>query len=457
MPRAVRKTTTFLVASLVFLLPALAYAADPCAGAGTEGAENADILADGYLWMYLSAFGIGILTSLTPCVYPMIPIVVGVFGARDDNVTRRQAFVLATLYVIGMGLTYSVLGVIFALLGKQFGAILANPWVIIPLVVFYLVLATSMFGAFELNLPASWQARLSQVGGKGYGGALGMGLVGGLTAAPCTGPFLAGILGFVATTKNVPIGFTLLFTYAIGIGILFWIIAAFTVSLPRSGRWLEWSKSVGGIALLAVAIYFLRPLIPMLKELGEPTTIFLISSVALTVLGIAVGAVHLSFHDTWSRRFRKAAGVALMVIGITGAVNWALTPDRHLPWVYQEEAAFAEARDQGKGVMIDFAATWCTPCAELELTFATEGVYEHLVDNYVPLKFDVTEGTDADEERQERYKAQTLPAVVFLDPDGRELGRVDKYLPPDEFMKQVEPATERLRCGKPAPETAQLD
>lgn len=456
MSPAVRKTTAFLVASLVFLLPALAFAADPCAG-GTEADTGGDILSDGYFWMYLSAFGVGILTSLTPCVYPMIPIVVGVFGARDENVSRRQAFVLATLYVIGMGLTFAVLGVIFALLGKQFGAILGNPWVIGPLVFFYLVLATSMFGAFELNLPASWQARLSQVGGKGYGGALGMGLVGGLTAAPCTGPFLAGILGFVATTRNVPIGFTLLFTYAVGIGILFWIIAAFTVSLPRSGRWLEWSKSIGGIALLAVALYFLRPLIPALAELGEPTTIFLIGSIGITILGVAVGAVHLSFHGDWSQRFRKATGVALMVIGITGAVNWALTPDRHLPWVHDEQAAFAQARAENKGVMVDFAATWCTPCAELELTFATAGVYEHLVDNYVPLKFDVTEGTAVDEERQERYKAETLPAVIFLDPEGRELGRVDKYLPKTAFMKLVEPATERLRCGKTAPETAHLD
>jgi thioredoxin:protein disulfide reductase len=457
MPSAVRKTTTFLVASLVFLLPALAYAAEPCAAVGSEATEGGDLLADGYMWMYLSAFGVGILTSLTPCVYPMIPIVVGVFGARDDHVTRRQAFALATLYVIGMGITYSVLGVIFALLGKQFGTILANPWVVIPLVGFYVVLATSMFGAFELNLPASWQARLSQVGGKGYGGALGMGLVGGLTAAPCTGPFLAGILGFVATTKNVPIGSTLLFTYAIGMGILFWVLAAFTVSLPRSGRWLEWSKSIGGVALLAVAIYFLRPLIPALKDLGQPTTVFLVGSVAITVLGIAVGAVHLSFHDTWSRRFRKAAGLGLMLIGITGAVNWVLTPDRHLPWVYEEQAAFAQANAEGKGVMVDFAATWCAPCAELELTFATEGVYEHLVDNYVPLKFDVTEGNDTDEERQERYNAETLPAVVFLDAQGRELGRVREYLPPADFMKKVEPATERLRCGKDAAETAKLD
>jgi thioredoxin:protein disulfide reductase len=161
---------------------------------------------------------------------------------------------------------YAVLGVIFALIGKQFGAILGNPYVVVPLVVFYAAFAASMFGAFELNLPASWQARLSQVGGRGYGGAFGMGLVGGLTAAPCTGPFLAGILGFVAATRNVPVGSTLLFTYALGMGILFWLIAAFAVSLPKGGRWMEWAKSIGGIALLTVGVFFLRGIIPALAS-----------------------------------------------------------------------------------------------------------------------------------------------------------------------------------------------
>ncbi len=434
---------------LALALPALALAQ---AGdlAGATDTDWAEVQSQGWLWMYLGAFGFGFLTSLTPCVYPMIPIVVGVFGARDDYVTRRKAFALATAYVLGMGVTYSVLGVVFAMLGKQFGTILANPWVVLPIVGIYLALAASMFGAFELNLPMGLQQRLNQVGGKGYGGAFGMGLVGGLTAAPCTGPFLAGILGFVATTGNIFAGSSLLFVYALGMGVLFWVIAAFTISLPRSGRWMEWIKSVGGIALLAVSLYFLRPLVPALAELGDASMAFLIASVAIAVIGFAIGAVHLSFHSSWPVRVRKALGVMFAVVGITGAVNWALTPDQHLPWVYDEDTAFAQARAEGKGVMIDFAADWCTPCAELEITFADSTVFDEIRDNYVPLKFDVTQGTDEDEAKQEKWNAETLPAVIFVDAEGNELGRVSKYLAPEPFLQVIQPATEKLRNQRQA-------
>lgn len=430
-----RVSLALLAAGAVLVLPAIALAAanDPCAAKDDWQAYQ----AQGLLWMYLGAFGFGFLTSLTPCVYPMIPIVVGVFGARDEAVTRTKAFALATAYVFGMGVMYAVLGVIFALLGKQFGTILANPWVVIPLVLFYVALAASMFGAFELNLPSSLQNRLNQIGGRGYGGAFGMGLVGGLTAAPCTGPFLAGILGFVASTRDIAAGSTLLFTYALGMGVLFWIIAAFTVSLPKSGRWMEWVKSFGGIALLAVGIYFLRPIVPALDSLGDSSIGFLAGSILLLVIGIALGAIHLSFHDAWPVRIRKGLGVALAVLGITGVVSWVVTPDRHLPWQYEEEAAFALAKREGKGVMIDFAADWCAPCKELELTFAKDPVFETLKDRFVPLKYDVSKGTEEDEARQEKWNAETLPAVIFINADGKEIGRVSKYLPPEEFMKMI--------------------
>jgi thiol:disulfide interchange protein DsbD len=303
-----------------------------------------------------------------------------------------------------------------------------------------------MFGAFDLNLPASWQSKLNQVGGRGYGGAFGMGLVGGLTAAPCTGPFLAGILGFVATTGSTVAGSTLLFTYAMGMGVLFWVIAAFTASLPRSGRWMEWIKSFGGVALLAVAIYFLRPLLPQIETLTDTSLVFLGSAIALIVLGLVLGAIHLSFHDGWAVRVRKALGVLFMVVGTTGVVNWVLTPERHLSWHHGEDSAFAQARAEGKGVMIDFAASWCAPCKELELTFASAGVYEAISENFVPLKFDVTAGTDEDEARQARWNATTLPAVIFVDAEGNELARVSQYLPPQKFLKILEPAARRLRA-----------
>src|SRR3954467_12283864 len=217
-----RRSLPWLVALAILLVPAIASADD-----GTF-ASYAD---RGWGWMFLASFGFGFLTSLTPCVYPMIPITLAIFGARGENVSRGRGGGLAGPYVGGMGLTYSALGVGFALLGNvgDFGTQLASPYFVVPLVVVFCALAASMFGAFDLNLPASWQARLNQVGGKGFGGAFAMGLVGGLIAAPCTGPFLAGLLAYVSTTGSAVGGGALLFTYAIGMGVLFWVLAAFAL------------------------------------------------------------------------------------------------------------------------------------------------------------------------------------------------------------------------------------
>lgn len=435
-----KRSLALAVALPLLLLPAMALAA-------SGGGAFEEQLARGWLWAHLAAFGVGVLTSLTPCVYPMIPIVVAVFGARDEGVTRQKAFLLASSYVLGMCVMYSSLGIVFGLLGEQFGSILANPWVVFPIVGLYLALAASMFGAFELNLPASWQAKLNQVGGKGYGGAFGMGLVGGLTAAPCTGPFLIGILGYVYSTRNVAAGGSLLFIYALGIGMLFLVVGAFAASLPKSGRWMEGVKSFGGIALLGVSLWFLRPVLPAVTKVGGPDTQTLTIALALIGAGLALGAIHLSFHADWGVRVRKAVGVAATVAGIGLGLNWLLIVE--LPWTYDEQAAFARAKAEGKGVMIDFSATWCLPCAELEHTFAQSEVFDELSKNYVLLKFDVTEATDEDEARQEKWKASNLPAVIFTDAAGKELGRVDKYLPPSEFLEALRPAVAKLQSGAP--------
>ena len=182
------------------------------------------------------------MLSLTP---PLIPITVGVFGARNPEHRARSAGLSAT-YVAGIAVTYSALGLFAALSGKAFGSALGSPWVAGAMALFLFALAASMFGAFDLSLPASLGTRLGGLGGAGYAHAFGMGLAAGVVAAPCTGPVLAGVLAFVATQRSVALGFWMLFSYAVGMGTLFFVIGVTSLKLPRSGPWMEAVKRLFG-------------------------------------------------------------------------------------------------------------------------------------------------------------------------------------------------------------------
>ncbi|RMG21106.1 MAG: cytochrome C biogenesis protein, partial [Deltaproteobacteria bacterium] len=239
----------------------------------------------------------GLLTSLTPCVYPLIPITVSVFGARSAS-SRVKAALLSLVYVLGMAVMYTGLGVGAALTGRAFGGVMANPWVITAVAAVFVVFAASMFGAFELRLPAGLQTRLSQVGGEGWAGAFLMGLVSGVVAAPCTGPVLGGVLTYVATTADVVAGGSLLFVFALGMGVLFFLLGTFSVSLPKSGPWMDSVKSLFGVALLVVALYYLKDVAPPLKALLVDGPLMPWLTGAAAALGVLLGGIHLSFHGS---------------------------------------------------------------------------------------------------------------------------------------------------------------
>ena len=385
----------------------------------------------------LFALTYGFLTALTPCVYPMIPITVSIFGARA-GVPRSRALVLATAYVLGIAGMFGTLGTTFGLVGRAFGTFLANPWVIVPLALFFVAMGLSMFGAFEVALPSELQARLSRIGGRGVVGAFLMGLVAGIIAAPCTGPPLASLLAYVATTRNAGWGFVLLATYGVGVGLPFWLLAGFSMSLPRPGAWMEWVKSVFGTALFAAALYYLKNVVPALARFGSGKMVFAIEMAGLVATGILLGAVHASFHGGAAERARKALGVALATLGLFGATNYLLAPkgDIALAWMTDEPAAVAASLAARRPLLVDFGASWCLPCREFEVRVFSRPDVAEAMQRFTLLRVDLSREDEdpALGQLKSKYGAETLPAIRIVSPDGAVVAKTDQYLPPDRFL-----------------------
>ena len=406
--------------------------------ATSETGEFRQALSRGYFWAFLLVFTGGILTSLTPCVYPLIPITVSIFGANREA-TRLKSFLLSVTYVLGIAVMYSILGVAVASTGAVFGQIMANPIVVGFVCAILIALGLSLIGVFELRLPYAVQNRLNTVGGAGFGGAFAMGTVAGIIAAPCTGPALGAVLSFVATTGNTFLGFWLMLTYAIGMGLLFILIGTFSgliSSLPQSGGWMYVLENIFGIVIIAMALYFLKEVVgPLRAILDNSTPIFIIGGVLL-ILGVALGKLTKRFRDlSRAAQFRKSAGVLAAVFGLYVIVGAFTTVESHLDWVNDETQGLEEARALKKPTIIDFFATWCGACVELDkFTFDDPEVQSRLED-YVKIKLDFSRGSDQVDELKKKYGIVGLPVVLFLDSEGKPVKRLEKFVGPKEFLK----------------------
>jgi thiol:disulfide interchange protein DsbD len=414
----------------VALTPALAWA-DP-ADMFTRG------LARGPLYATLTAFLGGLLVCLTPCVYPMIAITVSVFGARQSR-SRLHAMGLSTAFVLGIAAMFTPLGVAAGLTGNLFGSALSNPWVVSFIALIFLALAASMFGAFEFVLPSSLTNRLAQVGGIGYGGAFLLGLVSGVIAAPCTGPVLTGILIWIGKTKSAALGAGALFAFSIGLGIPFWLVGTFAVHLPKGGRWMVGVKSFFGIVLAVAALYFLKNAVRPLAHLAIPMTSFGLVSGGLVLLGLALGAVHLTFGEGGAlAQVRKGLGIALTVAGAFLLVSWLELPRGHLQWESSETVARERGRAESRPVLIDFTAEWCGACNELSRhTFADPRVMAE-ASRFVAVKVDATQEDDPSVDRvKDKYGVVGLPTVIVLGSDGSERLRFTEFVPPARFLEAI--------------------
>jgi thiol:disulfide interchange protein DsbD len=358
-------------------------AADTQNGFLDDGLQKA--LAKGHLWAYIFVFIGGFLTSLTPCVFPMIPITISIIGARAVQDKRAKAFALSVTYVLGIAFTYSLLGVVAATTGALFGSLLSNVWVVSFIALVFVAMGLSMMGLFEIQVPAGIRNKFGNAHtGTGLAGAFLAGLFAGVVASPCIGPVLVSILTYVAQTANVFFGFTLLFTFALGMGVLFIVLGTFSgllTKVPRAGRWMEATKFIFGLTFLIMAAYYVFPLLPT---------------------GL--------FHSSKAIEAKKPG----------------------LIWQAYDQKLFDQAKLQGKPIILDFSADWCVACHELESFTYTDPQVIKEGEAFTRFMVDATRSDQPMiEELKKRYKVLGLPTIIFI--NGK--GQVEKELTVTGFIK----------------------
>lgn len=399
----------------------------------TEDSLASTLESSGILISLLIIFLGGLALNLTPCVYPLIPITVGYFGGQSEGSTGRL-FLLGSLYVLGMALTYSIIGVVTSLSGAIFGALLQNTYVIIGISLLFVVLALSQFGVYEFKLPDSL---VIKAGGakSGVFGAFFMGLTMGIVAAPCIGPFVIGLVTYVAAKGDPFYGFLMFFVLALGLGLPYLVLALFSgkiKKLPRAGDWMEGVKHIFGFLLLGMALYFIGPLLPV----G-------IVSFVLPVFGI-LAALFLLFIDKMANQIRgfKIFKVVFSLLVIAISVYSLIPSGKGSPdWQTFSDEMYNKSISSNRKMIIDFYADWCIPCKELDaLTFSDPEVIEKSKE-FDTYKVDMTQTlSDETENLRNKFNIIGMPTVLIIDSRGKEVERITGFVTADEFLRIIEAA-----------------
>ncbi len=410
------------------------------AGKLTHALERGSILA------FILIFVGGLLTSLTPCVYPMIPITIAVIGAQAAG-KKLKGFVLSLFYVLGIATTFSVLGVVAAKTGSLFGSATQHPIVQIFIAAVFLFMGLSMLGFFILQMPSAISSKLQRKRGKGFIGAYLTGLVAGLVVSPCVGPLLIVILAWVAKTGSVLLGFGLLFTFALGIGVLFIILGTFSGvlrNLPKSGGWTDYIEKGFGLLLIVLAILFLKPVLPLLIYQG-------IWGVFLIVLGTFLGIFSPQAQDAKkSQKMTRALSYLAVLIGSLFIffsfyqhyqVKAGYSPEsirkesQDKFWILSEEEGFQLAQIEKKPILIDFFADWCAACHELDEKTWSDPFVKNELKRFITVKLNLTKDNETTKRHYQKYNIQGLPTVIIINSSGEELSRFSGFKSPNDVLK----------------------
>lgn len=442
--------------------------------------EDADIgdagsiektLNKGGLWVAIVAFfGFGLALSLTPCVFPMIPILSGII-AGQKNVTHASGFFLSLAYVLGMAITYAIIGVIAAQSGTLLSNALQNPVALGIGAAIFVALALSMFGFYDIQLPNALQSKLSETSNKLHGGhftgVFGMGALSALIVGPCVAPPLAAALAYIAQTGDSLKGGLSLFFLALGMGVPLLAVglSAGTLML-KAGAWMNGVKYFFGVAMLGVAIWLISPFLPSWMVMALWSALLIISAIYLHALDALPAPV------TGWKKFWKGVGVVLLITGIglllgalggsrdvlqpltvyqgvmagpigapAAAAQTSALPFEKVKTSAELDTRLAEAKSAGQPVMLDFYADWCVSCKEFEkFTFSDARVQARLKDVLL-LKVDVTNNTVDDKELLKRFSLFGPPGLIFWNAQGQQSGyKVIGYEPADKFLASIDKA-----------------
>ncbi len=416
----------------------------------------------------LSFFGFGLLLALTPCVFPMIPILSGIIVGQGQSVSTWRAFLLSLSYVLAMALTYTVVGVVAGLLGKNIQAALQNPYALSAMAALLVALSLSMFGLYELQLPSSWQTRLgslsrSQQGGT-YLGAAVMGVFSALMVGPCVAPPLAGALIYIGQTGDAVLGGMALFSLSIGMGAPLLLVGTTAGKLlPRAGVWMDRVKAAFGLIMIGVAISMVARVFPPFWIMLAWAVLLFAAAVALDAheplpaesghlvrLGKAVGLV----FSTWAvlvlvgaatgaddpmrplaRLNVGATGGGVAVVTGTGSVSGEL-PFKTVRSLVELDSELAAAKAARRPVLIDVWATWCTACHELDTVTFTDPAVRRELSSFTLIRFDVTDNGDPVTEFYKRFRVVGPPTLLFFAADGQE-SRAERqigFVPPATLL-----------------------